>query len=143
MMPGASTASSERWTSGVVPSRSQTSRDGSPRRVPGSAEVPGVPPSVHGADLSQRPDRVRRPAGADRSAGVSDDLYLVSFDDDDLAGYMRPPLTTARLPYYEMGRLAMKIALASDTWSGEHLVPMPLQVRDSVRALPRLVSTSG
>ncbi len=74
---------------------------------------------------------------------VPDDVSLVSFDDDDLAGYMRPPLTTARLPYYEMGRLAMKVALASDTWSGEHLVPMPLQVRDSVRALPRLVPPSG
>ena len=75
---------------------------------------------------------------------VPDDVSLVSFDDDDeLAAYMRPPLTTARLPYYEMGRLAMGIALATDTGNGEHLVPMPLQVRDSVRALRRVTSLSG
>lgn len=74
---------------------------------------------------------------------VPDDVSLVSFDDDDLAAYMRPPLTTARLPYYEMGRLAMEIALAPDTGSGEHLVPMPIQIRDSVRVLPGVTSLSG
>jgi len=74
---------------------------------------------------------------------VPDDVSLVSFDDDELASYMRPPLTTARLPYYEMGKLAMEIALAPADGDGEHLVPMPLQIRDSVRALPRLVPPSG
>ena len=74
---------------------------------------------------------------------VPDDVSLVSFDDDELAAYMRPPLTTARLPFYEMGRLAMGIALATDTANGEHLVPMPLQVRDSVRALRPVTSVSG
>ena len=74
---------------------------------------------------------------------VPDDVSLVSFDDDELASYMRPPLTTARLPYYEMGRLAMEIALAPADGDGEHLVPMPLQIRDSVRALTRLVPPSG
>jgi LacI family transcriptional regulator len=68
---------------------------------------------------------------------VPDDVSLVSFDDDELASYMRPPLTTARLPYYEMGRLAMEIAMAPDTSNGERLVPMPIQIRDSVRALRR------
>lgn len=62
---------------------------------------------------------------------VPDDVSLVSFDDDELASYMRPPLTTARLPYYEMGRLAMELALKPDDADGEHLVPMPLQARDS------------
>jgi len=74
---------------------------------------------------------------------VPDDVSLVSFDDDELASYMRPPLTTARLPYYEMGRLAMEIALAPDTGNGENLVPMPLQMRDSVRALRRGTCVSG
>ena len=74
---------------------------------------------------------------------VPDDVSLVSFDDDELAAYMRPPLTTARLPYYEMGRLAMKITLAPDTWSGEHVVPMPIQIRDSVRVLRGVTSLSG
>lgn len=74
---------------------------------------------------------------------VPEDVSLVSFDDDELAAYMRPPLTTARLPYYEMGRLAMELALAPEVVDGEHLVPMPLQVRDSVRALPSVISASG
>lgn len=66
---------------------------------------------------------------------VPSDVSLVSFDDDEVAAYFRPPLTTARLPYYEMGRLAMQLALAPDDGSREHRVPMPIQVRESVRRL--------
>ena len=80
---------------------------------------------------------------AERGLSVPDEVSLVSFDDDELATYMRPPLTTARLPYYEMGKLAMEIALAPGTADGEHLVPMPLQVRGSVRTLRRGTSLAG
>ena len=79
----------------------------------------------------------------ERGLRVPDDVSLVSFDDDVLAAYMHPPLTTASLPFYEMGRLAMELALAPDTGDGEHLVPMPLQVRDSVRAPHSVTSVSG
>ena len=66
---------------------------------------------------------------ADHGLRVPDDASLVSFDDDELAAYMRPPLTTARLPYYEMGSLAMDLALTPQEEGSEHLVAMPLQIR--------------
>lgn len=65
------------------------------------------------------------------------DLSVISFDDEVIAGYLRPPLTTARLPYEEMGRRAMELVLAPTRPTGEILVPMPLQVRSSVADLRR------
>jgi LacI family transcriptional regulator len=67
---------------------------------------------------------------------VPDDLSIVSFDDDDLASYLRPALTTARLPYREMGRRAMELVLAEDRDPRRHLIPMPLQDRQSVKLVP-------
>ncbi|MHA3838288.1 LacI family DNA-binding transcriptional regulator [Terrabacter sp. AAH1] len=66
---------------------------------------------------------------------IPDDLSVASFDDDQIASYMRPGLTTARLPYLEMGRRALELLLDPTRTPGEHLVEMPLQVRASVRAL--------
>ena len=71
----------------------------------------------------------------ERGLRVPDDVSIASFDDDEIASYMRPALTTARLPYEEMGREAMKLLLRPDDSPGEHLVEMPLQVRDSIRSL--------
>ncbi len=72
-------------------------------------------------------------AAAGRS--VPEDISLVSFDDDEIASYLRPALTTARLPYEEMGRRAMELLVDPDRpRDGEVLVPMPLQARDSVAA---------
>jgi len=59
-------------------------------------------------------------------------VSIVSFDDDDLASYLRPGLTTARLPYQQMGQKAMELALAATHETRCHLVPMPLQQRGSV-----------
>nr|WP_028785259.1 LacI family DNA-binding transcriptional regulator [Terracoccus sp. 273MFTsu3.1] len=66
---------------------------------------------------------------------VPDDLSIASFDDDQIAAYLRPGLTTARLPYLEMGRRALELLLDPDPTPGEHLVQMPLQVRGSIRSL--------
>lgn len=66
---------------------------------------------------------------------IPHDLSVISFDDEVIAGYLRPPLTTAQLPYEQMGRRAMEIVLAHDRPGGEILVPMPLQVRASVAQL--------
>ena len=67
---------------------------------------------------------------------IPDDLSVASFDDDQIAAYMRPGLTTARLPYLEMGRKALELLLDPAPTPGEHLVEMPVQVRDSIRPLP-------
>jgi LacI family transcriptional regulator len=38
-----------------------------------------------------------------RKLHVPDDISLVGFDDVPLASYVEPPLTTVRLPAYELG----------------------------------------
>ena len=66
------------------------------------------------------------------------DISVVSFDDDELASYLRPPLTTARIPYLRMGEIAMAMALGvsldagSPPGEGPRTVPMPIQHRGSV-----------
>ncbi len=47
----------------------------------------------------------------ERGQQIPDDISIVSFDDDEIAGYLRPQLTTARIPYEEMGREAMAMLL--------------------------------
>ncbi len=43
----------------------------------------------------------------ERGLKVPDDLSVVGFDDEDLASYIRPPLSTVVLPHDEMGRWAV------------------------------------
>jgi LacI family transcriptional regulator len=71
----------------------------------------------------------------ERGLTIPDDISVASFDDDEIATYLRPQLTTARLPYEQMGREAMTMLL-NDYGSGPqtHLVPMPVQRRGSVGA---------
>ena len=68
----------------------------------------------------------------ERGLRVPDDVSIASFDDDEIASYLHPALTTARLPYEEMGRRAMELVLRPDEEMGEHLVEMPVQVRESI-----------
>lgn len=42
---------------------------------------------------------------------VPEDISLAGFDDIDVAAYCDPPLTTMRVPAYEMGQLAMRALL--------------------------------
>lgn len=58
-------------------------------------------------------------------------VSVVSFDDEELAEYLRPGLTTARLPYDEMARRATRQVLGHRPF-GEELVPMPMIIRESV-----------
>ncbi len=62
---------------------------------------------------------------------VPDDISVASFDDDELAGYQRPGLTTARLPYEEMARRGVEMLLG-DRDPTHDLVPMPVVHRASV-----------
>jgi LacI family transcriptional regulator len=46
---------------------------------------------------------------AEAGIRVPEDMSIVGYDDqEDLAAALRPPLTTLRLPYYEMGRWALE-----------------------------------
>lgn len=40
---------------------------------------------------------------------IPDDIALVGFDDVPLAGYVNPPLTTVRLPAYDLGKQAARL----------------------------------
>ena len=61
------------------------------------------------------------------------DVSVVSFDNDELAAYLRPGLTTVALPHEAMGKRAVELLLAGAI-EGETLVPMPVVARASVGA---------
>ncbi len=46
-----------------------------------------------------------------RGLRIPDDIALVGFDDIPLAAYVNPPLTTVRLPAYELGREAARLLI--------------------------------
>lgn len=62
---------------------------------------------------------------------IPDDISLVSFDNDELAAYLRPGLTTVALPHEAMGRRAVEILLSSEP-HGETLIEMPAVIRASI-----------
>lgn len=68
---------------------------------------------------------------AERGRRVPDEVSIASFDDDVIAGYLRPGLTTAQIPYELMGRRAMEMVLGERP-AERCLVPMPVIVRGSV-----------
>ncbi|MBZ0300672.1 MAG: LacI family DNA-binding transcriptional regulator [Anaerolineae bacterium] len=69
---------------------------------------------------------------------IPDDVAVISFDDQiDIASGLWPPLTSMRLPHYEMGRWAVDYLLrhvqAEDALPPvQHLVECPLIERDSI-----------
>jgi LacI family transcriptional regulator len=71
-------------------------------------------------------------AATEAGVRIPDDLSIVSFDNDELAAYLRPGLTTVALPHEAMGSRAVELILHPEP-AGETLVPMPVIVRESVR----------
>ncbi len=71
----------------------------------------------------------------ERGRSVPDDVSLVSFDNDELAAYLRPGLTTIALPHEAMGRRAVELLLSSER-GAETLLEMPAIVRSSI-GVPR------
>jgi LacI family transcriptional regulator len=65
---------------------------------------------------------------------VPDDVSVVSFDDSDLAAWLRPALTSVALPHAELGRRAVELLLDTDRPEGVVTVPMPLHERASIAA---------
>ncbi|MGW5650524.1 LacI family DNA-binding transcriptional regulator [Streptomyces humi] len=80
-----------------------------------------------------------REAGLDVPADVS----VVGFDDVPFAADLTPPLTTVRVPYEELGRTAVRLALErGDSRNGDQRVMLGTQlvIRQSVRRLDWSVS---
>ena len=73
---------------------------------------------------------------AEAGLAVPGDVSVVSFDDDPIASWLRPGLTTAALPHEPMGRLAVELLLADPGEDSQRLVPMPLITRSSITAPP-------
>ena len=71
---------------------------------------------------------------SDAGLRVPDDVSCVSFDDDEIASYVRPGLTTIALPFEKMGEVAATSLLMPPETAGEILVPMPAMLRGSIGA---------
>ncbi len=72
----------------------------------------------------------------DAGRKVGRDVSVVSFDDEPVASWVRPGLTSIAIPHYELGRKAIEVLLdghAEQLREGQvHRVPMPLRQRDSI-----------
>jgi LacI family transcriptional regulator len=68
---------------------------------------------------------------AEAGLTIPQDVSVISFDDDAIAAWLRPGLTTAALPHEQMGRRAVEVLLTG-TSAGESLVSMPLRRRASI-----------
>lgn len=74
---------------------------------------------------------------AESGLTIPEDVSVVSYDDQDIASWLRPALSTLALPHYELGRTAVELILGDGPLgAGIHRVPMPLRERASV-APPR------
>lgn len=78
---------------------------------------------------------------SEHSLEVPNDVSVVSFDDDALATWLRPQLTTIALPHYELGRAAidalvdaLQPSAAAHTVTQLRRIRMPVRERGSVRA---------
>ena len=68
---------------------------------------------------------------AEAGLGIPQDVSVISFDDDAIAAWLRPGLSTAALPHEQMGRRAVELLLTG-TATNRFLEPMPLRRRGSV-----------
>jgi LacI family transcriptional regulator len=69
-----------------------------------------------------------------RAAGLTipDDVSVVSFDDSELAAWLRPQLTSISLPHYQIGWHAVELLLGPAQDPSVVRLPMPVRHRASV-----------
>ncbi|GIJ46001.1 alanine racemase [Virgisporangium aliadipatigenens] len=68
---------------------------------------------------------------AEAGLAVPDDVSVVSFDDDPIAAWLRPGLSTIGLPHVQMGRRAVELLLDGKA-TGPTTVPMTMRRRSSI-----------
>lgn len=69
---------------------------------------------------------------AEAGLSVPQDVSVIAFDDSQLAGWMRPGLTSVALPHREMGARAVDLLVSGDLAPVVHEVPMELVARGSI-----------
>ncbi len=69
---------------------------------------------------------------ADVGLAIPDAVSIVSFDDSDLASWLRPQLTSVAIPHFELGRRAVDLLLSGARTGPVVRVPMPVHERGSV-----------
>jgi DNA-binding LacI/PurR family transcriptional regulator len=85
-------------------------------------------------------------AAREKGFNVPDDVSVVGFDDIDFAAYTAPPLTTIRVPAYEMGARASKVLVELINDGGgvprQYTLDTNLIIRDSCREHRRVLNRS-
>ncbi|MBU2670908.1 LacI family DNA-binding transcriptional regulator [Actinoplanes bogorensis] len=73
-----------------------------------------------------------------REAGrsIPDDVSVISFDDSELAAWLRPQLTSISLPHYQLGWQAVEKLLGPPSDPAVSRLPMPVRRRDSIGKPP-------
>ena len=73
----------------------------------------------------------------ERGFGCPDDVSIVGYNDVPLTAHLNPPLTTIRLPGYELGRLAAELVISpaagTDNAAGKVQLAPELVVRESTQ----------
>jgi LacI family transcriptional regulator len=82
----------------------------------------------------------------ERGLDVPEQVSVVGYDDQDIARYTQPALTTVLLPNYEMGRWAAESVIAQANGSQARRTSLkmdcPLVERDSVARIPPVSEVS-
>lgn len=74
-------------------------------------------------------------AAEESGLSVPRDLSVISFDDSELASWLRPALTSIALPHRELGRRAVSLLLSPEgPQPAVHRIPMPVRRRGSIAA---------
>jgi DNA-binding LacI/PurR family transcriptional regulator len=80
-------------------------------------------------------------AARDLGLHVPEDVSVAGFDDIDIAAYCNPPLTTVRVPAYEIGRLAVKVVIdmarTGNLEAQRYCLDTSLIIRQSCRKLKK------
>ena len=63
---------------------------------------------------------------------IPDDVSVLSFDDSELAAWLRPQLTSISLPHYQLGWQAVERLLGPSAEPMVHRLRMPVRIRGSV-----------
>jgi DNA-binding LacI/PurR family transcriptional regulator len=80
-------------------------------------------------------------AARDLGLHIPEDVSIAGFDDIDIAAYCNPPLTTVRVPAYEIGRLAVKVVIdmarTGNLEAQRYCLDTSLIIRQSCRKLKK------